>query len=551
MFPDQLPREVLDDPKRSSEVEVYNALTAQLGDQYHVFYSSPWLGTLADGSEIDGEADFLVAHADKGMLVIEVKGGGVAMDNNDNWTSTDRHRITRRVKNPINQARTSKYNLLNKLKESPHWQSRFICARHGVILPHVARPARDFRPDMPLKLFAFDRDMQHLDAWVGSRFGSREDDDGRVKPLGEDGLYALDDMLAREVKLRVRLGTNVNQDLKAIQLKTDDQIFILREMEANHRMAIAGAAGTGKTILAIEKAIMLAEQSKRVLLLCYNRPLGGHLQRSLADYPTVTATHFHQYCYDVAKASGVDTSNQSPADLASDLVDHFASAGLKEYDAVIIDEGQDFSDDWLTSLEVVVNEGDSGVLYIFYDDNQNVMASSADYIKALPLAKHQLTRNFRNTKAIFGRAEQYYRGGYVRSIGPNGSPLVLHTVTNAAQLKAKLAERVGSLTQAEGLRPGDIAILFPDAETAQCLADSKGYRVGRYRAGDAEQRSEDRVVVDTIRRFKGLESPVILLVLNNDTTDRDELLYTGITRAQAILELIGPAHVLHQLDSKD
>ena len=77
MFPQQLPKDVLDDKRRSSEVQVYNALSEQLDDNYHVFYSSPWLGTNTDGSEIDGEADFLIAHAEKGILSVEVKGGVV------------------------------------------------------------------------------------------------------------------------------------------------------------------------------------------------------------------------------------------------------------------------------------------------------------------------------------------------------------------------------------------------------------------------------------------------------------------------------------------
>jgi hypothetical protein len=548
MFPEELPREVLEDSRRSSEVLVYNALRDQLSDKYHVYYSSPWLGTNPDGSEIDGESDFLVAHSEKGMLSIEVKGGIVGIDNNDQWTSIDRHRFKRDIKNPVQQARSSKYQLLKKLKESPHWQPRFICARHGVILPHSVRPARDFRPDMPLKLFAFDTDMNVLEDWVTSRLGSGETGDDRIRPLGDDGLYALDDMLARTIQLRVSLSTNVNQDMKDIKLKTDDQIFIIREMEDNHRMAISGAAGTGKTVLAIEKAMILAENNKRVLLLCFNRPLGSYLKHKLEHLPTITATHFHQFCRDVAKAAGVKLEGVPQTVLAESLVDNFTEAGLNEYDAIIIDEGQDFSDDWLTTLEVVVKAGNDGVLYIFYDDNQNVMSTSASYIRELPLAKHHLTRNFRNTRSIFQKAEHYYEGDYVRPIGPEGTEPKLTAIGNSDELKAKLADRIGSLTQTEGIQQGDIAILFPHSQAASILKDDKGYRVGRNRASDAEHRNSEQVVVDTVRRFKGLESAVILLVVDGDVAKNAELLYVGMTRAQAVLEVFGPEHVLRALN---
>ncbi|MFC1579157.1 NERD domain-containing protein [Pseudomonadota bacterium] len=551
MFPSKLPAEVLEDRKRSSEVRVYNALKEQLDDQYHVFYSSPWLGTQPDGSEVDGEADFLVAHPDKGMLSIEVKGGRVDIDGDSQWHSTDRYGIRRKIKNPVEQAKLSKHHLLQKLKESPYWSPRFICARHGVILTDNVRPARDFRPDMPLKLFAFDTDMDHLDGWVAARLGSPEEGDHRVKPLGHDGLAALDDMLARPVRLRVRLRTHVDEDLQEIQLKTDEQIYLLEEMEGNARMAIAGAAGTGKTILAIEKAAMLADKGKRVLLLCFNRPLGVHLARRLAEVPGVTATHFHRYCREVAVAAGQNPDDYSQTELASDLVDNFVTAGLESFDAVIVDEGQDFTDEWLEELECIVADGEEGVLYIFYDDNQRVMNTSASYIRSLLPAKHRLTRNFRNTRSIFREAEHYYDGSYVRPIGPLGAEPNLVTVSDENELKVRLAERVGSLIGNEGIRLGDITILVADQHALDKLRDDKGVRVGRHRATDAEHRDSERLCVDTVRRFKGLESPVILLVANADMASTAELLYVGITRAQVLLEIFGPPHVINRIKTAE
>ena len=135
----------------------------------------------------------------------------------------------------------------------------------------------------------------------------------------------------------------------------------------------------------------------------------------------------------------------------------------------------------------------------------------------------------------------------MRTIGPVGTEPVLITVSNDTELKAKLAEQVGSLTLTEGITPGDIAILFPDTRAASILKDDKGYRIGKHRASDAEHRSSEQVCVDTIRRFKGLESPVILLVVNGDTSSTDELLYVGMTRAQAVLEVLGPVHVINKI----
>jgi superfamily I DNA and RNA helicase len=54
-------------------------------------------------------------------------------------------------------------------------------------------------------------------------------------------------------------------------------------------------------------------------------------------------------------------------------------------------------------------------------------------------------------------------------------------------------------------------------------------------------------VFESIRRFKGLESPVVLLVIDIDTVDKEELLYAGMTRAQVILEIFGPTPVVRRL----
>jgi hypothetical protein len=58
----------------------------------------------------------------------------------------------------------------------------------------------------------------------------------------------------------------------------------------------SGGAGTGKTLLAVEKVRQLAKMDLTVLLLCYNRPLADTLALGLQDEPRVLALSFHQLC---------------------------------------------------------------------------------------------------------------------------------------------------------------------------------------------------------------------------------------------------------------
>src|SRR5262245_25743364 len=91
LWPHRLPAEIRNNILRAAERRVYDALAAQLDDSWTVFYSRPWLGLSPTGEEIDGEADFVVAHPQRGFITIEVKGGAISYDPRENrWTSTDR-----------------------------------------------------------------------------------------------------------------------------------------------------------------------------------------------------------------------------------------------------------------------------------------------------------------------------------------------------------------------------------------------------------------------------------------------------------------------------
>ena len=173
MWPRRLPPDVVRNTLRSTECRVFRKLEATLDDLFVVFYSRPSLGLRENGEEIDGESDFIIAHTELGMLTLEVKGGAVAYDpRTDRWTTRDRWNLTHNIKNPIQQARSAKHELLRKLKASPHWRPRRIRARHGVVLPHSSAPIGDLGADMPQRIFCFAENLHSgLKDWVLERFG--------------------------------------------------------------------------------------------------------------------------------------------------------------------------------------------------------------------------------------------------------------------------------------------------------------------------------------------------------------------------------------------
>jgi len=135
-YPELLPESVRQNPLRGAERRVYTALAA-LPAPFTVFYSVAWLNRSAQDAQ-DGEADFVVAHPELGLLVLEVKRGGVAYDaGSSQWTSTDHNGAIHPIKSPAQQARANKHTLFNSLRGLPEWENRWRTLGHGVVLPDV------------------------------------------------------------------------------------------------------------------------------------------------------------------------------------------------------------------------------------------------------------------------------------------------------------------------------------------------------------------------------------------------------------------------------
>jgi hypothetical protein len=544
MYPDPLPHYVTGNPLRSTECAVYRGLRDSLGDDWHVFYSRPWLGLRPDGAEVDGEADFVVAHPDLGLLVIEVKGGVVSRDgSSDCWMSRDRHGVTHVIKDPVRQARESKYCLLRKIQDSRLWTGGFINARHAVVLPGSGRPKDDLGPDMPLDIFAFMDDCGDLGGWAERRLRTRPDP--RTSALGTRGISLLIKILARSFELTPALRSSLAEMERDITRLSAEQFSVLDQLAMNRRMLIRGGAGTGKTVLALEKAFRLAGEGRRTLLTCYNRPLGEHLSALTRGQSEIVAGSFHQVCLDLINRAGLsppDRRMTSERAYFSELLPESLLRALEaspdlRFDAVIADEGQDFEPEWWEILELCLTSS-NGTLYIFLDDNQQVRYQSAsvpDYPGFL------LTQNLRNAKEVFRAASRFYTGGPYIGQGPDGG--LVETIPTGhmdqATVFLETARWLKKLIRSQGVPPGKVAVLAPTSRMAEALRGSPAGEVSQWCAAD--QLSDDAVVIDSVRRFKGLERAVIALTGLEEIVCSPELMYTATTRATVRLVLIGPA----------
>ncbi|MEI2692070.1 MAG: hypothetical protein V9H69_21135 [Anaerolineae bacterium] len=157
--------------------------------------------------------------------------------------------------------------------------------------------------------------------------------------------------------------------------------------------------------MAVEQAKRLAQQGFRVLLTCFNRHLAEYM-RSDASLPKgVDVIHFHGLCMKLATWAQLQAKlnqgrntqawyDQTLPDLLMEAADVLGS----QYDAIVVDEGQDFQTHWWVPLQYLLADPAHGIFYVFQDDNQNIYQT----VTELPdgMEPFWLKNNVRNTQHI-------------------------------------------------------------------------------------------------------------------------------------------------------
>ena len=263
--------------KSQAEARVYKAFASQLDDKYLVLYSVPWL---REGGRVpqEVESDFVIVHPDHGILVVEVKGGGILHDPvMGKWASIDRDGRYHEIKNPFEQATTGKHELIKELRELPKFPKLRICLGHAVLFPDITSKrefqGRAFRPE----LLGTRHDVENITRWVDEIYSYWSGRDGACSSLGKIGMEVVKRHFSERTLVRPLLSITLqDEEAERIQL-TQQQSRLLRALQTHKRASISGAAGTGKTLLALQRARELAADGGRTLFICFNRPLADFL----------------------------------------------------------------------------------------------------------------------------------------------------------------------------------------------------------------------------------------------------------------------------------
>lgn len=543
------PSHVLDTTRSNAERRLFDLLETQLSSDFVVFHSVAWLSRDVQGMAQDGEADFVIAHPAHGVLVLEVKGGRILYDGvMGQWASVDRHGVIHDIKDPLLQAKNASYNLYRKVKDAPLTQEFRYTVRHAVCFPDVIVD-QDLRLDLPAELVIDKTDLHDLRGRIEQIFAYWRSN----QPAGQPGLAGIDALirlLAPQIKLRSFLGGEFESEAEQIKHLTEQQFDTLGLLTRERRAIIFGCAGSGKTMLALEKARRLANEGFAVLFICFNARLADWL-RATTEFPQgVDVTHFHQLCYDFARQASVNIpplesdAVQGDEEYFFDLILPQALLDAAEllgprYDALVVDEGQDFNDSWWVALESILANPAQDIFYIFCDDNQNIYAG-AEQRYPFHSPSMTLSKNCRNTKQIHEIVTRYYRGVFpLKSQGPDGRPPEFHPATSPSEIPALLRRCLHELVGKERVPPQEIIVLTPRSRKKSVLHD--GMKLGNLTLSWQPPLEPGQIECSTIHSFKGLERPVVILTELDQLThgDREMLLYVAVSRARHHLIVIG------------
>ncbi len=294
-------------------------------------------------------------------------------------------------------------------------------------------------------------------------------------------------------------------------------------------------------MLAVEKARRLEHQGFRVLLTCFNRPLAAYLYAQLKETPYLTISTYLELCQHwAAKANTLPSEVQGKDFFRSQLPEALLRAAERlenRFDAIIVDEGQDFRPNWWTPLQSLLGDPDHGILYIFYDDNQRIYRRPPSFPLQDP--PFLLTVNCRNTQSIHNLVSKFYQSEEPPiALGPKGLPIEYAFYEGSEDLRPALGNVLQRLTNREQIPASAITVLTPFSQSKSRLWEQVSFQGPPL--SNAWPAPPDQVKCCTIYEFKGLERTVIILAEVEEAArlgmaDINGLMYVGSSRARNYL----------------
>ena len=487
----------------------------------------------------DREADVIVAWPGHGVAVLEVKGGSVSLRDGQWWQTGGKSKAI----HPVEQALKCKYALRAFLDAAPRWSRGNPRLVHMVGLPTTTLPEGFVAPDAPRWALIDKSELSNAAGRIASALRGAEN---QPDAPSQDDVDLLVDCLVGTLIPQADLVAQLGEREATVELLTHQQAKLLDFLESHDRVEIRGGAGSGKTWLAVEKARRLTAAGQRVALLCYSRGLAEFLRRRVAGLKNKQQPAYVGEFHELGIRWGVQrgTDDDSPyweQHLPEQMLDLAASLPDSElFDAVVIDEAQDFDQSWWPAVLASLRDPDAGCLYVFSDEGQRVFTRQGQ--SPVPLEAYDLKENLRNTKQIGGTFSSLTQA-QMRLLGGEGVPV--RFVPCATDDASDVADDVAADLLDDGWPQDSVALLTTYRRHP--------VQVERQAAGQdaywATYWDTDDLFYGHVLGFKGLERPAVVLAVNGfrDEARAREMLYVGLSRARDLLVVCGDLDLIRRV----
>lgn len=507
------------------EYKIFQALK-KLSDDWIIFYSLNWNTRQKNGKILWGEADFAILNKNYGLLVIEVKSGGIEYKDG-NWIQTrldnnEKHKM----KNPFTQADKSKYKFIDLIENTLSYNKKCYIDK-AVWFPSISQlKSENLPPEYDSKIIlteeALDNPLPYL-IKAYDFYNSKQQTN-----MDNEDLKKVINVLMPEFNL-IPSSSNIieENDFSFLQL-TNEQKKVLDFVSDQGNAAIQGGAGTGKTFIAVEQARRFAEKGE-VLFLCFNRYLYKHLENR-CFHNNIDYYNIHTFINKFSPNSILTNE---------EILRVLKTIDFEElnYKYIIIDEAQDIDNEIITMLiekATLLNIR----CFIFYDKNQLLYSDKLPQIFNNFECKLTLTKNCRNTYKIISttnsplnlpiKTDEYC----IEGIMPK-----LYISNNRDKIKENISQTIKEYLK-EGYKKEDIVILTLSTEENSILSEVK--KIGDYEIKSSENDRGD-ILFTTSKKYKGLESNVVILVdFNSNIMNKEKLtrlFYVSTSRARQKLDI--------------
>lgn len=515
----------------SREDIMFDALS-KLPDTYYVFHSFSIVNVIEE-TAYESETDFVIFHPKKGILCLEAKAGAVKYENGC-WKYGSGIEMSH--DGPFHQASSNKWKLMNYMKQ--HNLERIVARckmLHGVWFPSISKDhfkGVKLPSEADTRLMLTEESIDNIEQDIEEIFRVKVPSEIETNISIAEANQIINEVLAPSFNLISLPEMEMNQRKQVFKIMLKEQVSLLNYLEDQNTAVINGMAGTGKTVIAIEKARRHSEKGDDVLFLCYNVYLKEHLQK-IYPYENV-----HYYTIDGLACKLCNTVVPDYPLLRDKLYEYYENGDFP-YKHLIIDEGQDFGQDRIDDEEIIslmrdnVIDRKEGSFYLFYDKNQMVQAKKLpDYIDNAD-CKLTLYKNCRNTFNIATTS--------LRFLGSEKNPKLfdgaikgdLTQMTTATSISETVRQVNAILDECKEKQYKDIVLLTCKTEDSSCLSQECNGGVYTY--------NKMKIPFTTCRKFKGLEADAVIITdLDKSTLENDDLriMYVGTSRARFKLYLI-------------